>query len=71
LQAVDRGDSAALILLDLSAAYDKVDNSGALKMEERKMQDWILKDHFTGAMALYAVKSTRYSRLQKKRKYEN
>ena len=29
---------------------------GALKMEDRKKQDWILKDHFAGAMALSAVK---------------
>ena len=29
---------------------------GALKMEDRKMQDWILKDHLAGAMALSAVK---------------
>jgi len=29
---------------------------GALEMEDRKMQDWILKDHLEGAMALSAVK---------------
>ena len=32
---------------------------GALKMQDRKMEDWILKDHFARAMALSTVKLCR------------